>query len=102
MDKKQIFDLIVNKCACVCGVSADNIKGHNRKADVVDARCLVYRFAIQDCGFTPRDVATLLGRENPKGVRSLLNTYESRCHSFCFRELASFLKGEIDRETRGK
>ncbi len=97
MNKNQIFDFIVNRTASVCGVSAEDIKGATRRADVVDARCMAFRFAIQDCGFTPRDIATILGKDNPKAVRSLYHTYDTRCRSFCFRELASFLRAEIRR-----
>lgn len=97
MNKKQLFNLIVEKCASVCNVSAESIKGVSRKADVVDARCMAFRFAIQECGFTPRDIASLLGKVNPKAIRTLFQTYETRCRSFCFRELASYLRAELTR-----
>lgn len=95
MRKQQLFDLIINKTASVCGVSAEAIKGGSRKADVVDARCLAYRFAVNELGFTFRDIATLLGKESPSAVRQLYHSYDDRTRAFCFRELASFLKAEI-------
>ena len=103
MNKKQIFDLIVNKCAYVCGVSAEDIIGTCRKADIVDARCLAFRFAIRVGDFTARDIATLIGKENPKSIRILNNSYDDRYkRSFSFREFATDIKDEIDREIRGK
>ena len=96
MNKKQIFDLIVNKTASVCGVSAEDIKGASRRADIVDARCLVYRFAIHEEGFTPRDIATLIGKDNPKAIRELHNSFNIRCErSKFFRGLYAYLRSEI-------
>lgn len=98
MTKNQIFDLIVNKTASVCGVSAEAIKSGSRKADVVDARCMVFRFAVNEAGFTFRDIASLLGKGDPSAVRQLYHSYELRCRAFCFRELAAFLHAEMSRE----
>ena len=96
MNKNQIFDFIVDKCASVCNVPAEDIKGASRRADVVDARCLVFRFAIQEYDFTPRDIATLLGKDNPKAVRSLYQSFDTRCdRSYCFRELSNTLCTEL-------
>jgi len=96
MTKNQIFDFIIDKCASVCNVSAKDIKGASRRADVVDARCLVFRFAIQEYDFTPRDIATLLGKENPKAVRSLYQSFDTRCErSYCFRRLSNTLCAEL-------
>lgn len=95
MNKNQIFDFIVDKCASVCNVSAEDIKGASRRADVVDARCLVFRFAIREYGFTPRDIASLLGRCNLKAVRTLYHSYEARCRSYCFRRLSNTLCAEL-------
>lgn len=95
MTKNQIFDFIVDKCASVCNVPAEDIKGASRRADVVDARCLVFRFAIQKYGFTPRDIASLLGRCNLKAVRTLYHSYEARCRSYCFRRLSNTLCAEL-------
>lgn len=103
MNKNQIFDLIVDKCAYVCGVSAEDIKGKSRKSDIVDARCLAYRFAIHGKKLTPRDIATLLGKEDPKAIRILNRSYDDRYdRSFSFREFASDIQVELDREIRGK
>lgn len=104
MNKKQIFDLIVNKCAYVCGVSAEAIKGKSRIADVVDARCLAFHFATsRQIGFTPRDIATLLCKDDPKAIRILLNSYDDRYkRSFGFREYVLDIKSEIDKEIKGK
>lgn len=96
MNKNQIFNFIVDKCASVCNVPAEDIKGASRRADVVDARCLVFRFAIQEYDFTPRDIATLLGKDNPKAVRSLYQSFDTRCdRSYCFRELSNTLCAEL-------
>lgn len=98
MNKNQIFNLIVEKTASVCGVTAEQIKGASRRADVVDARCLAFRFAIQEYDFTPRDIATLLGKDNPKAVRSLYQSFDTRCdRSYCFRELCASLRSELSR-----
>ena len=96
MNKNQIFDFIVNRTASVCNVSAEDIKSASRRADVVDARCLAFRFAIQEYGFTPRDIATMLGKDNPKAVRALHQSFDTRHErSYCFRELAAYLRAEI-------
>lgn len=99
MNKKQIFDIIVNSTASVCGVSAEAIKGTSRNADVVDARCMAFRYALsKEVGFTPRDIATLLGRDDLKAIRTLSRSYQDRYdRSFCFRRLAAFLREEISR-----
>ena len=98
MNKNQIFDFIVNKCASVCNVPAEDIKGASRRADVVDARCLVFRFAIQEYDFTPRDIATLLGKDNPKAIRALCQSFDTRHErSYCFRELCASLRSELSR-----
>ena len=92
MDKKQIFDFIVNNTAQVCGVSADAIKSGCRKADVVDARCIAFCYATEKGGFTPRDIATILGKDDPKAIRLLCQSYQLRSdRSHCFRELSSSL-----------
>ena len=103
MNKKQIFDLIVNKCAYVCGVSAEDIVGSSRKADIVDARCMAFRFAIYGKDFTARDIATLLGKEDPKAIRILNQSFDDRYkRSYSFREFAADIQAEIDKEIRGK
>lgn len=97
MNKKQIFDQIVEKCASVCGVSAQEIKSTTRRADVIDARCMAFHFATKE-GFTPRDIATLLGKHNPKAIRALCNSFEMRCkRSYLFRDIASILRSQISR-----
>ena len=94
MDKKQIFDFIVNNTAQICGVSADAIKSGCRKADVVDARCIAFCYATEKGGFTPRDIATILGKDDPKAIRLLCQSYQLRSdRSHCFRELATSLYG---------
>ena len=100
MNKNQIFDFIVNKTACVCGVSAEDIKGASRVSDVVDARCMAFRFALsKEIGFSPRDIARLLGKDNPKSIRELNNSFNVRCErSNFFRGLYAFLRSEIKRE----
>lgn len=96
MKKQEIFDLILTEVADVCNVKVEDIKGASRRADVVDARCLVFRFAIQEYDFTPRDIATLLGKDNPKAVRSLYQSFDTRCdRSYCFRKLSNTLCAEL-------
>ena len=96
MNKNQIFNLIVEKTASVCGVTAEEIKSNNRRADIVDARCIAFRFATQEGGFTPRDIATLLGKDNPKAIRILCQSFDTRhARSYCFRELCASLRSEI-------
>lgn len=98
MNKNQIFDLIVDKCAYVCGVSAEEIKGASRRADIVDARCIAYRYAIHEEDFTPRDIATLLGKDNPKAIRELHNSFKMRYErSKFFRGSYAMLCAEITR-----
>lgn len=100
MNKNQIFDLIVNKTACVCNVSAEDIKGVSRISDVVDARCMAFRFALsKEIGFSPRDIARLLGKDNPKSIRELNNSFNTRWErSNFFRGLYAFLRAELKRE----
>lgn len=91
MNKKQLFDLIVEKAAEVCNVPTADIEGQSRQADVVDARCLVFRFAVNEAGFTFRDIASALGRRNPVAIRQLYHSYDNRSVNFCFRELSNTL-----------
>ena len=95
MNKNQIFDLIVDKCASVCTVEAADIKSGSRQADVVDARCIAFCVAVCECGFTPRDIASLLGRKKTTNVRALMQTYDNRCKSFCFRQLCAGMHAEL-------
>ena len=99
MDKKQIFDFIVNNTAQVCGVPAEAIKSGCRRADVVDARCIAFCYATEKGGFTPRDIATILGKEDPKAIRLLCQSYSIRHkRSPCFRELSTSLYGLLKLE----
>ena len=89
MDKKQIFDFIVDNTAQVCRVSADDIRSGCRRADVVDARCIAFCYATEKGGFTPRDIATILGKDDPKAIRLLCQSYQLRFdRSHCFRQLS--------------
>ena len=65
MYKVQIFNLIVNKTATECNVSPEDIRSTSHRADIVDARCIAYRLAVHEEGFTPREISIIMGRSMP-------------------------------------
>lgn len=78
MYKTQIFNLIVNKVAVGCEVSADEILGASHRQDIVDARCMAYKIAMKLEDFTPMDIAIISGKGKPKAVRELVDSFEDR------------------------
>lgn len=99
MYKVQIFNLIVNKTATECNVTSEEIRGTSHRADIVDARCLAFRLATHEEGFTPREISIIIGRGNPKAVRELVGTFEERCaRSRCFKNIYNKLAKEIEEE----
>lgn len=99
MYKTQIFNLIVNKTATECEVTPDEIRGTSHRADIVDARCIAYQLAIKVEQFTPREIAIIIGKGNPKAIRELVTTFEDRCHrSKLFRNIYSKIAKELDEE----
>lgn len=97
MYKVQIFNLIVNKTANECNVLPEEIRGTSHRADIVDARCIAYRLAIHEEGYTPREIAIIVGKGNPKVIRELVNTFEERCErSRCFKNIYNKVAKEIE------
>lgn len=79
MYKVQIFNLIVNKTASECNVTPEEIRSTSHREDIVKARCIAYRLAVHEEGFSPREISIIMGRGNPKAVRELVNSFEERC-----------------------
>lgn len=79
MYKTQIFNLIVNKTATECNVAPEEIRGASHREDIVKARCIAYRLAVHEEGYTPREIAIIIGKGNPKAVRELVNSFDDRC-----------------------
>lgn len=99
MYKVQIFNLIVNKTATECNVAPEEIRGTSHRADIVDARCIAYRLAVREEGFTPREIAIILGKGNPKVVRELVNSFDERVErSRCFKNIYNKIAKEIQTE----
>ena len=99
MYKTQIFNLIVNKTATECNVTPEEIRGISHRADIVDARCIAYRLAVHEEGFTPRDIAIIIGKGNPKAIRELVNTFEERTErSRCVKNIYAKIAKEIENE----
>lgn len=78
MYKTQIFNLIVNKVAVGCEVSADDILGTSHRQDIVDARCMAYKIAMKLENFTAMDIAVISRKNKPKAVRDLVATFQVR------------------------
>ena len=78
MYKTQIFNLIVNKVAVGCEVSADDILGTSHRQDIVDARCMAYKIAMKLENFTAMDIAVISRKNKPKAVRDLVATFQTR------------------------
>lgn len=99
MYKTQIFNLIVNKTATECEVTPDEIRGTSHRADIVDARCIAYQLAIKVEQFTPREIAIIIGKGNPKAIRDLVATFEDRYNrTKLFRNIYNKIAKELDEE----
>ena len=99
MYKVQIFNLIVNKTATECNVTPEEIRGTSHRADIVDARCIAYRLAVHEEGFTPREIGIIIGKGNPKAIRELVASFEERCErSRCFKNIYAKIAKEIETE----
>ena len=99
MYKVQIFNFIVNKTASECNVTPEEIRSSSHRADIVDARCIAYRLAVHEEGFTPREISIIMGRGNPKAVRELVNSFEERYErSRCFKNIYNKIAKEIETE----
>ena len=99
MYKVQIFNLVVNKTATECNVTPEEIRGTSHRSDIVDARCIAYRLAVHEEGFTPREISIIMGRGNPKAVRELVNSFEERYErSRCFKNIYNKIAKEIETE----
>lgn len=99
MYKVQIFNLIVNKTATECNVTSEEIRGTSHRADIVDARCIAYRLAAHEEGFTPREISIIIGRGNPKAIRELISSFDERYErSRCFKNIYNKIAKEIEAE----
>ena len=99
MYKVQIFNLIVNKVATECNVTSEEIRSTSHRADIVDARCMAFRLAVHEEGFTPREISIIIGRGNPKAVRELVGTFDERfARSRCFKTIYNKIAKEIEEE----
>lgn len=78
MYKTQIFNLIVNKVAAGCEVSAEDILGTSHRSDIVDARCMAYKIAMKLENFSAMDIAIISRKGKPKAVRDLVATFQDR------------------------
>jgi len=61
---------VIARAAQVAGVSVDDLKGNNKRAPVVRARCLACKWLVEDLGLHGVAVARLMGVTGPTVCRS--------------------------------
>jgi hypothetical protein len=61
---------IIARAARAAGVSPEELRGNNKRAPVVRARCLACKWLVEDLGLRGVDVARLMGVTGPTVCRS--------------------------------
>jgi len=61
---------VIVRAAQAAGVSTEELKGNNKRAPVVQARCLACKWLVEDLGLRGVEVARLLGVTGPTVCRS--------------------------------
>lgn len=70
MTKKEIFEKILQTCAEVCNVSADEIVNGSRKEDVVTARAICVLWTLE-AGFSVESLLRCVDRTNANSINSI-------------------------------
>ena len=95
MKKQEIFDLIISEVADVCNVTSEEIKSKGRRTDVVDARCIVVRYAFAKFKLSTRDIANLFGIYTLRNVSRMLRLFYQRKSSYDFKEYIKVLDNKF-------
>lgn len=77
--------------AAVTEIAPTRTLSHEKQADVVEARCLLFHF-LQELGFYPAEIARFTGQSR-QCVAMLLNTYDVRKR--CRGKILSIFEREI-------
>lgn len=74
--KSHIYNEVLAAVVAVTEIEGSRILSHEKQADVVEARCLLFHF-LQEQGFYPSEIARFTGQSR-QCVAMLLNTYDIR------------------------
>lgn len=76
MCKSEVFNRIAEVVAHETEIYSDELVGHNRTMEVVDARCIFFQM-LREKGFTTNQIADKT-RRTAAAVRYLLSKYDDR------------------------
>jgi hypothetical protein len=76
MCKSKIFNDVLNAVAEETGISREEMCGHSKCPDVVEARCLLFHY-LSKVGFYPSQIARMTGQSR-QCVTALLNSFDDR------------------------
>lgn len=85
--KSHIYNEVMAAVAAATEIAPTRILSHEKQADVVEARCLLFHF-LRELDFYPAEIARFTGQSR-QCVAMLLNTYEVR-KRYCGKMLSIF------------